>query len=129
MSYQLGKCCLYINIGKSQVVLEGMNKKERKGIEKLNASITDPVGIEAIKLFVSKLNEMDQEDFTVEEAKELLHSLLDELEAGPGKVFMPLRAVITGQSRGADLFNVLYIIGKTRTLDRINTMVEKYNIY
>ena len=53
---------------------------------------------------------------------------MDEMGEGPAKVFMPLRAVITGQARGADLFNVLYIIGKTRTLNRIKTMVAKYNV-
>lgn len=110
------------------VVTEDMNKKERKSVEKLNASIEDPVGKEAIKLFIKKLEAWEKEDFTVDEAKDMLHSTMDELEAGAGKVFMPLRAVITGQARGADLYNVLYIIGKTRTLARIKTMVEKYNI-
>ena len=110
------------------VVTEDMNKKERKSVEKLNASIEDPIGKEAIKLFIKKLEAWDKEDFTVDEAKDMLHSTMDELEAGPGKVFMPLRAVITGQARGADLFNVLYIIGKTRTLARIKEMVRKYNI-
>src|SRR3712207_7691979 len=52
----------------------------------------------------------------------LLHSLLDELQEGPGKVFMPLRAVMTGQARGADLYNVLHVIGKERAIQRIQTM-------
>lgn len=110
------------------VVTEDLNKKERKSVEKLNASIEDEVGKESIKLFIKKLEAWEKEDFTVEEAKELLHSTLEEMGEGPAKVFMPLRAVITGQARGADLYNVLFIIGKTRTLNRIKTMVEKYNI-
>lgn len=110
------------------VVTEDLNKKERKSVEKLNASIEDEVGKESIKLFIKKLEAWEKEDFTVEEAKELLHSTLEEIGEGPAKVFMPLRAVITGQARGADLYNVLFIIGKTRTLNRIKTMVEKYNI-
>ena len=110
------------------VVTEEMNKKERKSVEKLNASIEDPIGKEAIKHFVKKLEAWEKEDFTVDEAKEILHSTLDEMGEGPAKVFMPLRAVITGQARGADLYNVLFIIGKERTLARIKTMVEKYNI-
>lgn len=110
------------------VVTEDLNKKERKSVEKLNASIEDEVGKESIKLFIKKLEAWEKEDFTIEEAKELLHSTLEEMGEGPAKVFMPLRAVITGQARGADLYNVLFIIGKTRTLNRIKTMIEKYNI-
>ena len=32
---------------------------------------------------------------------------------------MPLRAVLTGKSRGADLYTVVAVIGKTRCLKRI----------
>ena len=91
------------------VVTEEMNKKERKSVEKLNASIEDPIGKEAIKHFVKKLEAWEKEDFTVDEAKEILHSTLDEMGEGPAKVFMPLRAVITGQARGADLYNLSLI--------------------
>ena len=74
------------------------------------------------------MNAWKQEQFTAEEAKDLLHSLLDELQEGPGKVFMPLRAVMTGQARGADLYNVLYVIGKERAIKRIHTMLDKKGI-
>lgn len=109
-------------------VNEEMNKKERKSVEKLCSSIEDPVGKESIKLFMEKLSKWEKDEFTVEEAKDLLHHTMDEIGEGPAKVFMPLRAVITGQARGADLFNVLYIIGKERTLKRMKTMIAKYNV-
>ena len=67
-------------------------------------------------------------EFTAEEAKDLLHSLLDDLQEGPGKIFMPLRAVLTGATKGADLYNILYVIGKARALKRIKETVKKYNI-
>lgn len=38
---------------------------------------------------------------------------------------MPLRAVMTGQARGADLYNVLHVIGKKRAIQRIQTMLAK----
>ena len=41
---------------------------------------------------------------------------------------MPLRAVLTGEPRGADLYNLIFIIGKERTIARIKRMMEKYNI-
>ena len=109
-------------------VTEEMNKKERKSVEKLCSSIEDPVGKDSIKLFMEKLEKWEKDEFTVEEAKDLLHHTMDEIGEGPAKVFMPLRAVITGQARGADLFNVLYIIGKERTLKRMKAMIAKYNV-
>lgn len=109
-------------------VTEEMNKKERKSVEKLCSSIEDPVGKDSIKLFMEKLEKWEKDEFTVDEAKDLLHHTMDEIGEGPAKVFMPLRAVITGQARGADLFNVLYIIGKERTLKRMKAMIAKYNV-
>ncbi|MDR3259349.1 MAG: glutamate--tRNA ligase [Fusobacteriaceae bacterium] len=111
-----------------QQVTEEMNSKERKSLEKLKASIYDPTAKEAISLFIEKLKKWNKDDFTIDEAKDLLHSTMEELGASPVKVFMPLRAVITGQSVGTDLYNMLYVIGKERTLKRIETMVKKYNI-
>ncbi len=111
------------------VITEEMNKKERKSINRLLDSIKDETGILAIKKFIENLESWKSDKFTSDEAKDLLHSLLDEIEGGPGKIFMPLRAVMTGEPRGADLYNVLYIIGKERTLKRVLNTVKKYNIF
>ena len=59
----------------------------------------------------------------------MLHDTMEEIGEGPGKVLMPLRVVITGRGKGAELYNVISIIGKTRTLNRIIEMVAKYNIF
>jgi glutamyl-tRNA synthetase len=110
------------------VVEEDMNKKERKSIEKLYTSIEDEIGKNSIKLFMEKLGKLNEE-ISTEEAKALLNETMEEMGEGPGKVLMPLRVVITGQGRGSELYNVISIIGKERTLKRINSMVEKYNIF
>lgn len=109
-------------------VTEDMNKKERKSVEKLHDSLQDEIGKKSISLFLQKLEVWEGEYFTATEAKDLLHSMLDELAEGPGKVFMPLRAVMTGQARGADLYNVLHVIGKTRAIKRIQRMLAKQDI-
>lgn len=110
------------------MVIEDMNSKEKKGIEKLYDSIKEETGKKSISLFLEKLRSWPKDDFTIEEAKDLLHSVLDEIGEGPAKVYMPLRAMMTGQARGADLYNVLYIIGKDRTLKRMEKMISKYNV-
>lgn len=105
-----------------------MDKKERKSVERLLSSLQDETGKKSIEIFLNKLKNYPKDDFEIEEAKDLLHSMLDELEGGPGKIFMPLRAVMTGQARGADLYNILYIIGKDRAIKRMETTIKKYNI-
>ena len=107
---------------------EDMDKKERKSVEKLLNSLKDETGLKSIKLFIEKLEKWEGNEFTAEEAKDLLHSLLDDLQEGPGKIFMPLRAVLTGATKGADLYNILYVIGKERALKRIQDTIKKYNI-
>jgi len=107
---------------------EDMDKKERKSVEKLLNSLKDETGLKSIKLFIEKLEKWEGNEFTAEEAKDLLHSLLDDLQEGPGKIFMPLRAVLTGATKGADLYNILYVIGKERALKRIQDTVKKNNI-
>ena len=49
----------------------------------------------------------------------------DELGEGPAAVLMPLRAVVTGKARGADLYTVIAIIGKERTLKRVQNTLKK----
>ncbi|MCJ8341332.1 MAG: glutamate--tRNA ligase [Cetobacterium sp.] len=107
------------------VVTEEMNKKEKQGIERLYTVIKDETGRQSIDLFLEKIKN-SQEDISIDEAKDLLKETLDEIGAGPGKVYMPLRAVLTGLPKGADLYNLVAIIGRERTIKRIETMLEKY---
>ena len=100
------------------IIDETMNKKERKSIEKLKSSLEAEIGKISIRLFVEKMSKQN-EDISEEEAKIILTELQEELGEGPGAVIMPLRAVVTGKARGADLYTVISIIGKKRTLDRV----------
>ena len=100
------------------IIDENMNKKERKSIEKLKSSLEAEIGKKSIGLFVEKMSKQN-EDISEEEAKTILTELQEELGEGPGAVIMPLRAVVTGKARGADLYTVISIIGKKRTLDRV----------
>ncbi len=110
------------------VATEDMNKKDRKSVERIFSAIEDEVGKKAIKLFKNKIEALS-EKITEDEAKETLNSVMEEIGEGPGKVLMPLRVVVTGQARGADLYNVISVIGRDRTLKRIKQTVEKYNIF
>ena len=106
---------------------EAENKKERKSIEKLRSSMETEIGKKAIDLFVNKIS-MLNENINEEEAIKILNELQEELGEGPAAVLMPIRAVLTGKARGADLYTVIGIIGKERTLGRVKKTKEKYNL-
>ena len=106
------------------VVTEEMNKKERKSVEKLRSSLEAEIGKISINKFVEKISALN-EDITEEEAKKVLHELQEELGEGPAAVLMPLRAVVTGKARGADLYTVIAVIGKARTLKRVENTLKK----
>jgi len=118
----------YVDEFELPVATEDMNKKERKSIDRMYNAIKDETGIASIKLFMSKL-EAAGEELTVEEAKAMLNDTMEEIGEGPGKVLMPLRVVVTGQARGAELYNVVSIIGRDRTLNRIKNTVAKYEVF
>ena len=106
---------------------EAANSKERKSIEKLHGSLETEIGKKSIELFISKIEALN-EDITEDEAKVILNELQEELGEGPATVLMPIRAVLTGRARGADLYTVIGIIGKTRVLQRVRKSKENYNI-
>lgn len=118
----------YVDEFELPVATEDMNKKERKSIDRMYNAINDETGKASIKLFMSKL-EAAGEELTVEEAKAMLNDTMEEIGEGPGKVLMPLRVVVTGQARGAELYNVVSIIGRDRTLNRIRNTVAKYEVF
>ncbi|MBC2856435.1 MAG: glutamate--tRNA ligase [Cetobacterium sp.] len=106
---------------------EDMDKKERQGIERLYNCIQDETGKKSINLFLEKIQK-SSEEISIDEAKALLKETLEEVGEGPGKVYMPLRAVLTGLPKGADLYNLVSIIGRDRTAQRIIRMKNLYNI-
>ncbi len=118
----------YIDKFKLPEITEDMSNKAKKPIEKLYTAIKGEDEIKAIKYFVERLKKAE-EKITVEEAKAMLVETLEAMGTGPGKVYMPLRAVITGKGKGAELYNVISIIGKARTLARIENMNKQYNIF
>lgn len=109
------------------IVTEETDKKDIKGIERLYTVIQDEAGKKSINLFQEKIAACDEE-ISIDRAKELLKETLDEVGEGPGKVYMPLRAVLTGLPKGADLYNLVSIIGRDRTIARIERMKKLYNI-
>ena len=105
------------------IVTEDMNKKDRKSVERVIDSLKSEEGIKSINLFLSKLETLE-EDLDEEHIKDILHKLPEELNEGIGKVLMPIRAALTGKSKGPDLYTIISIIGKKETIERIKRTIK-----
>lgn len=63
------------------------------------------------------------EDFTVENLQNTVKGWITAQEIGFGKVMMPLRLALVGALQGPDVFDIIYMIGKTETLKRIDNII------
>lgn len=63
------------------------------------------------------------EDFTVVNLQNTVKEWITSNEIGFGKVMMPLRLALVGELQGPDVFDIIYMIGKTETKKRIDTII------
>jgi glutamyl-tRNA synthetase len=69
------------------------------------------------------VNETD--DFTVENLQTNIKGWITNNDIGFGKVMMPLRLALVGALQGPDVFDIMFMIGKSETVKRIQALVEK----
>lgn len=58
-------------------------------------------------------------------AQAILKGITKELKLGGKKVYMPIRIALTGKAHGPELDSLIAIIGKERTIKRIDAMLAK----
>jgi glutamyl/glutaminyl-tRNA synthetase len=54
----------------------------------------------------------------------VLRELASELEVGAGKLIHPLRLALTGQAVSPGIFEVLMVMGRERTLARLDAALD-----
>ena len=59
-----------------------------------------------------------------ETLEEVARELAEEMEIGAGKLFQPLRLALTGSSASPGIFDVLVLLGRERSLERIERAVN-----
>lgn len=76
-----------------------------------------------MEAFKTKLTDLE----TVEPAavQAILKGITKELKLGGKKVYMPVRIAVTGKMHGPELINLIPLIGKERTLARMNCLIAK----
>ncbi len=78
-----------------------------------------------MKEVLSMLAETD--DFSALNTAELVKSWITEQQIGFGKVLAPLRLAIVGDLKGPDLFEIMALIGKNESIQRIKRAIEVLN--
>ena len=64
------------------------------------------------------------EKFEVETLQKEIKGWITGNEIGFGKVMMPLRLALVGSLKGPDVFDIMYMIGKTETVKRIEKVIS-----
>jgi len=79
-------------------------------------------GLAVLKTVRDKLAAMEQ--FTVENIEAALRSLAEERKVGLGKVAQPLRVALCGSTISLPIFDAAAILGKEKTLERIDNTLK-----
>jgi glutamyl-tRNA synthetase len=81
-------------------------------------------GLAMLKLVRDKLAAMAE--LTEQGIEDMLRALAEEHKVGLGKVAQPLRVAITGSTISPPIFDSVQMLGKERTLKRIDNAVQKF---
>ena len=65
------------------------------------------------------------DEYTSKNLQITIKSWITSNEMGFGKIMMPLRLALVGALQGPDVFEIMFLIGKTETVSRIKTMINK----
>lgn len=67
---------------------------------------------------------LEQTEFKASSLTEALHQFTDSKSVGMGKVMMPLRLSLVGELKGPDVPDLMEILGKSETLERVQSAIE-----
>ena len=66
------------------------------------------------------------DDSSVEALQAAIKGWITENEIGFGKIMMPLRVALVGALEGADVFDILFLIGKAEAIQRIQSLINSH---
>lgn len=78
---------------------------------------------EILKKYAEKISAFD--DPSKEDFEKVLNDVATEMNVGKGNVIHPLRIAVSGVSGGPGINDLVCIIGKEKTIIRINKAIEK----
>lgn len=96
---------------------EAPTQYEEKAVKKA----WNEAAAEVMNAFSLKL---ESADFETDDLKQLIHDFAESKGLGMGKVMMPLRLCLVGELKGPDVPDIMQILGKEETIDRIKNAVN-----
>ncbi|MCD6150687.1 MAG: glutamate--tRNA ligase [Deltaproteobacteria bacterium] len=66
-------------------------------------------------------------DFSAAETERVVREVIDELDVKPGILINGMRTAVTGQLKGAGMFEILEIIGQQRVVDRLRRSIAAFS--
>ena len=66
------------------------------------------------------------DDSSVEALQDTVKGWITRNEIGFGKIMMPLRVALVGALEGVDVFDIMYLIGTSETIKRIQTLIDRH---
>ena len=66
------------------------------------------------------------DDSSVEALQDTVKGWITRNEIGFGKITMPLRVALVGALEGVDVFDIMYLIGTSETIKRIQTLIDRH---
>jgi len=81
--------------------------------------------IDNLKLVKVKIEELDERSFTLDALKSAFEELAQ--SRGRGEIFWPLRVALSGLDASPGPFEIMSILGKETTLERVEIAIKKLN--
>ena len=100
--------------GQTQFLFDKPNSYDKKTMKKR----WKPEVLDDLKTIREQLSNLD--DFTAETTSKAVKGYIESNELNFGKIFPPLRLLLTGQGSGPDLFEMMSFLGQEETLDRFD---------
>lgn len=75
---------------------------------------------EILKSFSEVFSQISNENWTRDNLDNLCHDVIGKHEYKPKEAFMTLRVALTGQTATPQIFDILEVLGKQESLDRVN---------
>lgn len=80
---------------------------------------------ELLNAYVEEIEKLDEDDFEAKTLKDKIKEVIEAHDVGFGPLMMPLRVAVSGMGYGPDLTPTIELLGKEKTIRRINTAIEK----
>lgn len=87
--------------------------------------IKNPTGERALGEFIDVFSGIEDAEFDAEQIQAYLKTVIDRVQVGTRKVLMPIRAALTGRTKGPELQGVIEILGKERTIKRAHDALQE----